>query len=86
MYFFEEDADRIDGFLVEDTVREYGDCRVKTIQNDTKVDVTHLEDDDSIISFCEIELVCDSIESFELVIAQLERRYGLVPYKTDYGD
>ena len=85
-YFFEEDADRIDGLLIEDVAREYGDCRVKKLESDVKVDIKHLNEDDSIIAFCEVELVCDTIESFELIQAQIESRYGLVPYKTGYGE
>jgi hypothetical protein len=85
-YFFEEDADRVDGLLIEDVARAYGDCKIKRLESDVKVDIKHLNEDDSIIAFCEVELVCETIESFELVIAQIETKYGLVPYKTGYGE
>jgi hypothetical protein len=86
MYFFEEDADRVDEFLLTDIVRTYGDCKVKSVQIDTKIEAVGTDGDNSIVSFCELELVCDTVESFDMVIGQIERRYGIVPYKTGYGE
>jgi len=85
-YFFEEDADRVDGFLIEDVVREYGDCRVKKMECNVDIDTKIFGEYNYIVAFCEMELVCDTIESFELIQAQIERRYGLVPFKTGYGE
>lgn len=84
-YFFEEDADRVDGLLIEDIAKAYGDCKVK-IQSDVKVDIKHLNEDDSIIAFCEAEIQCSTLESFELIQEQIEARFGLIPFKTGYGD
>jgi len=85
-YFFEEDADRVDGFLIEDIARAYGDCRIKKLESDVKIDIKHFNEDDHIIAFCEVELICDTIESFELIQAQIQNRYGLVPFKTGYWE
>lgn len=91
-YFFEENADTVDGLLIEDLARTYGDCKVKLVQADTKIDASdwninnpHIPDD-AIVSLCEIVLECETIESFDLIISQIEKRYGLVPYKTGYGE
>jgi len=85
-YFFEEDADRLDGFVIEEVAKAYGDCRIRKLESDFKVDAKHLNESDFIIAFCEVELVCDTIESFELIQTQIENRYGLVPYKTEYWE
>jgi hypothetical protein len=85
-YFFEEDADRVDGFLIEDIALSYNDCKIKRLESDVKLDIKHLNEEDYMIVFCEVELVCETIESFEMLIAQIENKYGLVPYKTGYGE
>jgi len=85
-YFFEEDVDRVDGFLIEDVAREYEDCRVTKLESEIKIDTKTFGEYDYIVAFCEMELVCDTIESFELIQAQIEKRYGLVPFKTGYGE
>jgi len=84
-YFFEENADRVDGFLIEDVAREYEDCRVTKLESDIKIDTKTFGEYDYITSFCEIVLECDTIQSFELIQDQIEKRYGLIPYKFGYG-
>lgn len=76
-YYFEEDTDRVDGMMVEDFIMRYDDCRIKSIESDVNVDNLRMEDS---VSLCEMHIQCSTIETFDLIVRQMETRFGLIPY------
>jgi len=82
-YYFEEDADRIDGLLVEELIRKYEDCKIKKFHSDVKLEYEGY-DVDSPLSFCEIEIECNCIETFDMLQDHIEMKFRIVPYKIDY--
>lgn len=76
-YYFEEDTDRVDGMMVEDFIMRYDDCLIKSIESDVNVDNLHMEES---VSLCEMQIQCSTIETFDLIVGQMETRFGLIPY------
>ena len=76
-YYFEEDTDRVDGMMVEDFIMRYDDCLIKSIESDVNVDNLHMEES---VSLCEMQIQCSTIETFDLIVEQMETRFGLIPY------
>lgn len=76
-YYFEEDTDRVDGMMVEDFIMRYDDCLIKSIKSDVNVDNLHMEES---VSLCEMQIQCSTIETFDLIVGQMETRFGLIPY------
>jgi hypothetical protein len=90
-YFFEEDSNRIDGFLIEELISQFKDCRIKKLISETKTDLEQIfdlsdNDEDYFISFCELEIICDTLESFESIQQKIEKKYGIVPFRTEYKE
>jgi len=63
--------------MVEDFIMRYDDCLIKSIESDVNVDNLHMEES---VSLCEMQIQCSTIETFDLIVGQMETRFGLIPY------